>query len=346
MAFPGNSHRCFLVIALLVVSACASQDAGFPELTGDYLGQTLTGEEPELFAAGIVSTGMYVRDVAMTPDGDEFYFSVSVGNFNLIMQTKRVNGVWTKPEVAPFSTDPRYFSYEPHITPDGQRFLFLSTRPRDGGPMPDDQRGQWVNEDIWAMDRTEDGWSEPYNLGAPVNTEGAEFFPSVTNDGTLYFTRSSPGGESHIYRARMVDGQYGEPERLPEQVNSANAQYNAFIAADESYIIVPVAGREDSYGRTDYYIVFRNQGDKWSEPINMGELVNTPRNGEYSPFVSRDGKYFFFMSVRGQPWDEAPETLTSDYLWQVYGGPQNGSSDIYWMEAGIIEELRATARWE
>jgi hypothetical protein len=345
MSYRDSRFRV-LIAALAAVAACTSQDAEFPVLTGDYLGQTPPGNQPELFAPGIISTGMYVRDVAITPDGNEIYFSASVGNFNVIMQTRRVDGVWTRPEVAPFSADPSHFNYEPHITPDGQRLLFLSTRPPDGGLVADDERGRWVNEDIWAMDRTEDGWGEPYNLGPPVNTDGAEFYPAVTNDGTLYFTRSAPDGESYIYRARPVGDGYGEPERLPEQVNSSAAQYNAFIAADESYIIVPVAGREDSHGRTDYYIVFRNPDDEWSEPINMGELVNTPRNGEYSPFVSRDGKYFFFMSVRGQSWDEAPDTLTAEYLKRVYGGPQNGNSDIYWMDAGIIEELRATAVWE
>jgi hypothetical protein len=327
------------------LASCGPREPEFPRLTGDYLGQAPPGAEPQLFAPGIVSTGMYVRDIAMTPDGDELYYGLALGNFTVIMQTKRVDGAWTKPEVAPFSADPTHFSFEPHISPDGQRFFFLSTRPRDGSAMPDDQRGQWVNEDIWVMDRIADGWSDPYNLGPPVNTDSSEFFPSVTDDGTLYFTRSFTGGQSFIYRARWTGDGYAPPERLPAQVNSTSAQYNAFIAPDESYLIVPVFGREDSYGRTDYYVVFRNADDEWSEPINLGDRVNTPRNGEYSPFVSRDGEYFFFMSTRGSSWDAVPDTLTHDYLLSVFGAPQNGNADIYWMRAAFIDELRSAARW-
>ncbi|HSG82514.1 MAG TPA: hypothetical protein VLC48_09705 [Gemmatimonadota bacterium] len=334
-----------MVIISAVLASCGPREPDFPRLTGDYLGQTPPGEVPELFAPGIVSTGMYVRDIAMTPDGGELYYGVALGNFTVIMQAKRVGGVWTKPEVAPFAANPEHFSFEPHISPDGQRFFFLSNRPRDGGTMPDDQRGQWVNEDIWVMDRAQDGWSEPYNLGPPVNTDSSEFFPSVTNDGTLYFTRSFPDGRSFIYRARPTAAGFAPPQRLPVQVNSTNAQYNAFIAPDESYLIVPVFGREDSYGRTDYYIVFRNMNDEWSEPVNMGDRVNTPRNGEYSPFVSRDGKYFFFMSTRGSSWEGVPDALTHEYLWSVFSAPQNGNSDIYWVQAAFIEQLRSTARW-
>ncbi len=320
------------------------QGAEFPVLTGPYLGQQPPGAEPVLFAPGIVSTGMYTRDVAMTPDGREIYFGISVGGLSVIMQTKLEDGGWTKPEVAPFSANPDYMNLEPFISPDGQKFYFLSTRPRDGGPMPPEDIGQWVNQDIWVMDRTEDGWGEPYNLGPPVNSDDEEYFPSVTRDGTIYFTRTPAGTrESYVYRARLADGQYGEPERLGPEINSTATQFNAFIAPDESYLIVCVFGRADSKGGTDYYIVFRDEHDDWSRPINMGDEINTPRNGEFSPYISPDGEYFFFMSTRPRPREALPNKLTYDVLEEVYDGPQNGNPDIYWVSARFIEDLRNAA---
>ena len=345
--------RAFLfLIGFLVVGigACAYSDrAGdeeFPVLTGEYLGQTPPGATAELFAPGIVSTGMYTRDVAMMPDGSEIYFGVTFGGLTAILVTKSAGGRWTEPEVAPFSADPTFMNLEPHISPDGQKFYFLSNRPPDGSALADDEIGGWTHQDIWVMDRTEDGWGEPYNLGPPVNSDAPEFFPSVTSDGTMYFTRGVEGTQqSTIYRSRLVDGRYQEPERLGPQVNSTAAQFNAFIAPDESYIIVPVFGREDSRGGTDYYIVFRSEDDTWSEPINMGDEVNHPRGGEWSPYVSPDGKYFFFMSSRRPPPSALPESLTFDYLKEMYVTAPNGNSAIYWIDAGFIEELRATA-WE
>ena len=55
-----------LFITTSLVLACSPQvekdsarEAGFPTLTGDYLGQPLPGDTPEVFAPGIITTGMY-----------------------------------------------------------------------------------------------------------------------------------------------------------------------------------------------------------------------------------------------------------------------------------------------
>ncbi|UCD23716.1 MAG: PD40 domain-containing protein [Gemmatimonadota bacterium] len=332
--------------ASLMVWGCTPSSDGseFPELTGAYLGQTPPGNTPELFAPGIVSTGMYTRDIAMTPDGSELYFCVMESGFSVILRTKLVNDRWTEPEIVPFSADGAHQEIEPHITSDGSKMLFLSDRRPDGEVLAPEERGQWANQNIWVVDRVGDEWGEPYLLAEPVTSDSSEFFPSVTQDGTIYFTRSVPG-ESYIYRSRFVDGSYQEPERLPPQVNSTTQQYNAFIAPDESYIIVPVSGREDSHGGTDYYIVFRSEDDQWSEPINLGDRVNTADGREFSPYVSPDGKYFFFMAVRRTPWDQVPDTLTMDYVRDRYMSSENGQSDIYWVDAGFIEELRRQA-WD
>jgi hypothetical protein len=314
-------------------------EGGFPVLTGDYLGQALPGDIPEIFAPGIVTTGMYTRDVAMTPDGWELYFGVLLGSIAAIVQTHRgEDGVWSEPEVAPFSRDSRFFNLEPHITPDGNRLLFLSTRVED--PSPDELRN-WSNQNIWAVDRDEQGWGEPYDIGAPINSDDAEFFPSVTLDGTLYFTRGLNGGqESYIYRSRFVDGQYQEPERLGPGVNSTPNQFNAFIAPDESYLILCTGDRDDTMGGTDYYVTFRNEADQWSGPINLGALVNTPFAGEFSPYISPDGRFLFFMSIRPFPMETLPDTLTWEYLRGFRELPETGNAGIYWVDASFIEDLR------
>ncbi len=305
-------------------------------LSGPYLGQTLPGEAPELFAPGIVSTGMFTRDIAMTPDGDEIYFCVAIGGytFSTILYTKQMDGQWTPPEVAAHMENPDYMNFEPCISADGERFFFLSNRPDSA----DNSNG---DQDIWAMDRVDDGWSEPYNLGLPVNTDQAEFYPSVTADGTLYFTRQEKNSPIHnIYRSRRVEGKFSEPEKLPDKVNCGLNRYNAFIAQDESFIIVPAVGMPDTYGGTDYYIVFRNRKDQWSDPVNMGEQVNTRTSGEHSAYVTSDGKYLFFMSTRLMPAEEKPVKLTCKTLVSLYNQPQNGNSDIYWMKADFIRELK------
>ncbi|MBN2185303.1 MAG: PD40 domain-containing protein [Candidatus Krumholzibacteriota bacterium] len=342
---PGfASSRSALIAALitaLFMTSCENktvsrQDNPFPVLKGEYFGQIPPGSEPKVFAPGLISTGLFTRDIAMTPDGKEIYFTAVIGFYRItqILVTKNTGGVWTKPEVASFSGNPDYMDAEPAISPDGSKFLFLSTRPDSANGI------EAGNQNIWMMDRIGGSWGAPYTPGPPITTEAAEFFPSMTNDGTLYFTRNE-GRANYIFRSRIVDGIYTEPEKLPENINSTTQQYNAFISPDESYLIVPVAGHKDGLGGDDYFISFRNKDDIWSELINMGDKVNTPGGREHSPYVSPDGKYFFFMSERMKKAFEHPEGgMTRDLMLRMSGEPGGGTAGIYWVDASFIEELR------
>ena len=328
--------RIFLVLVsiIIIIFSCLNNkseiQSSFPDLSGQYLGQTPPSDTPELFAPGIISTPMYTRDITMTPDGNEIYFCISAFRYNLIFYTKQVNGKWTEPEPAPFITDPKYMFYEPHITNDGKKLMFLSNMPRE--------EGEEEIQDIWAVDRIDDGWSKPYNLGAPVNSSGSEFYPSTTRDGTMYFTRAEKGSRiNNIFRSKFVNGKYQEPEKLGREVNCGTNRYNAYIDPAERFIIVPATGMEDGIGGTDYYIVFRDENDKWSRPINLGEKINSVRGAEWSSYISPDGKYFFFMSSKTASINEKPSYRTFK---ELFNKPQNGNSDIYWVKSDFLFELK------
>jgi hypothetical protein len=310
-----------------------------PNMSGDYLGQEPPGDTPRLFAPGIVSTGLLDRDIAMLPDGSEIYFGAAAPGYAVssILVTRRLSdGRWTSPAVASFVAPYPARDLEAFVAPDGKRVYFVSDRPPEGA---DEPHG---NSDIWVADRVESGWGEPYNLGAPVNSAAQEYFPSVTLDGTIYFTRERKGERGNfIYRSRRVENAYGEPEKLPSQVNSGPAQFNAFIASDESYLILSVLGRPDAIGRSDYYICFRTPDDVWSDPINLGDKINVPEAQGYSPYVTPDGKYFFFMSTRASALGGlAGQRVTQKKMLELLAAPGTGSSDTYWVEASFIEALR------
>lgn len=308
----------------------------FPELSGPYLGQSLPDSVPQLFAPGVINTGMFTRDVAISPDGNEIYFCIAIGNYtySTILYMREVNGVWQPPAIVPFSGGPGIIDFEPALSPDGEQLFFLSTRPDGEEPAGD--------QDIWVVERDGNGWGEPKNLGEPVNTDGGEFFPSVTKEGTLYFTRNEKGSAlNQIYRSRWVDGAYQEPELLPSQVNCGTNRFNAFIDPGEQYIIVPAQGMKDTYDGVDYYIVFRNLEDKWSDPVNMGAAVNNDNARGWSPYVSPDGKAFFFMATRTREIER--EEWTYATLRHLFQSSNNGNADIYWMDTGLIKALKKQA---
>ena len=327
----------FYLILILFSIACSNQkeECKFSELKGEYLGQELPVDSAVLFAPGIVSTGMDDRDIVIYPDGSEIYFCRNISNFKFstIFYVKQIGEKWTKPKILEFATNPKFIYIEPHISPDGTKLYFASNMPAEGS--------EPGSMDIWVSDRLENGWGTPYSIGSPINTKTDQYFPSVTKSGTIYYTsEDSLTNEEFIYRSKLVDGVYQEPEKLPLNVNGGRARFNALISPDESFIIVPTFGLPESFGATDYYIVFRDENDNWSDPINMGDKVNSANGQEWSASLSPDGKYLFYMSAKIPDNIELPSQLTTTMFDELNNMPQNGKSDIYWINADFIKGIK------
>lgn len=304
-----------------------------PAISGDYLGQTAPGLIPELFAPGLVCTGLEQRDAAWAPDGREFFYSHG-GPRSAIVRWQRRDGRWRGPQIAGFSG--LFNDIEPAFGWDGSRLYFASNRPRDDGT---EMRPDY---DIWYVERQNDGWSAPTLAPEPVTSEHDEFYPSLTRDGVLYFTgqRENGFGAEDIWRAPPRNGGWGEPECLPAEVNSAGFEFNAFVAPDESYLLFTSWQRAEAYGGGDLYVAFRDPDGSWHEAVNLGPEVNTPAL-EYCPFVTADGRWLFF-SRKGaagnvHPTDR-PLDLAEFMAWT--DAPGNGQGDIYWVDAAVIDRLR------
>ena len=328
----------------LFTAGQAEASKTFPSVpSGPYFGQVPPGRMAVLFAPGIITTGLYERDVAISTKGDEIYFSVMFRAISTIMVTRLENSQWTEPEVASFAADPNYYHLEPCLSYDGRRIFFLTNRPRSGEP----PKAGWANQNIWAADRKDSGaWGAPYDLGAPINAEGGSYFPSVTQSGTLYFIRTKAlGKDGAVYRSRFAEGRFSEPERLPDSVNGYAVTFNAFIAPDESYLIAGVEGREDSTPpkKPNYYVFFRNRDGTWTSGHNLGPEINDPANTVHSPYVSPDGRYFFFASnaARGRI---TLQGMTLRQLIQLNSTSRNGNSDIYWVSIEVVEKLRPATK--
>ncbi len=260
---------------------------------------------PEVFAPGSIPTGEYETHPQFSPDGLTLYFLKSDGRFNFwtIVFSRFEGGRWTRPEVAPFSG--RYSDADPFITPDGTKLYFISNRPIDNKPKED--------LDIWVVEKTATGWGEPRNLGAPVNSAGNEWFPTLAADGTLYFGSDRPGGKGRtdLYRARLVDGRYAEPENLGDAVNSPQDEFEPLILPDGRTLIF-MAARSGGQGQGDLWTSTLRDGG-WTPARNLGPPINTPST-EIGPRLSPDGKYLFFASTRGFTDQPLEKRLTYDEL--------------------------------
>jgi Tol biopolymer transport system component len=332
--------RRILLTALLAVSAL--QPARPSNLTPQkpntaahpYASDTPVNE-PRVFAPGVVSTGDFESHLVFAPDGRTVYFLKDAPDFSFwtIVSSTFRKGRWSEPEVAPFSG--RYSDADPFVTPDGSHLYFISTRPLDPakGDAPKDL-------DIWVVERTPAGWGTPRNLGAPVNSKGAEWFPTVAANGTIYFGSDREGGRGRtdLYRARLVDGKYSEAENLGDPVNTQFNEFEPYIAPDESFLIFMGGGRAEGRGGFDLYVSYNREG-RWTKPENLGDKINSPAN-EYSPSISPDGKYFFWTSTRGFGAAPLERRLTYRELSAKLHAPGNGLGDIYQIDLGALNIRR------
>jgi len=279
----------------------------FPRLDGPYVGQKPPGLEAAIFAPGVVSTEKDELNSVFAPDGREFYFAVSTGRMQWkFMVMKQGREGWSRPQEASFSG--RWSDVDLFISPDGRKLYFSSNRPPSG-------QGEAKKDfDVWVAERSGDGWSEPVNLGAPVNSDTDEFYPAVDEKRTLYFQsqRDDNRGARDIYFAEIEEGRYGEVKNVGDGVNGPDFESDAYIAPDGGFLIFS-SSRPGGLGRGDLYISFLRNGS-WTPALNMGSAINTPQH-ENCPMLSPDGRFLFFTR----------------------------KGDIYWLDAAIIKEMKRKA---
>jgi Tol biopolymer transport system component len=294
-------------------------------LHGPFMGQPVPTDQPLLFAPDIISTRFKERDLTVSPDGKEIFFTTgdAKNSFHAILFVQETEEGWTEPAVAPFSG--RWNDLEPMFSPDGMRLYFSSKRPLDAG-------GSEKDWDIWFVDRTENGWGEAINPGLPVNTESDEYYPSVTRDGTLYLTskREPSRGSEDIIFFRKTQSGWANAENAGDSVNSVSFEFNAFIAPDESYLLFSSFGRPDGLGGGDLYICNRKADGSWTRARNLGPPINSNRL-DYCPFVSADGKFLFYTSEKMEPLNPGNTRLDLSTIRSRFDEVENGMGNVYWI---------------
>ena len=292
----------------------------------------IPSDTPELFGKEIISDAYGNRDMALAPDHKEFFYTIQYksGAFSAILFSKKIKGIWSKPEVAPFSG--QYNDLEPAYSPDGSRLYFVSNRPIDSSNRAKDY-------DIWYVEKaTGDRWSNPIRMDAPVNSSKNEFYPSITKSGSIYFTREMEGKDEDIVWCASHSGRYAEAVSLPDEINSKGAEFNAYVDPDETFVIFTAYKKTGNFGQGDLYISIKSQDGRWAPAKNLGHIIND-KGLTYCPYVSSDRKFFFFTSAR---WTSPPfnEKQNIASLKKKLESPKNGWDNIYWIDAKSILTLK------
>lgn len=325
-----NFIYLILIFLAMIFFSCTKQ-MNSVKITGDYLGESPT-DSAAVFAEGIISKKYNERDLTISPDGNEIYFSIKGPAVYSIITLKRINEIWSEPKVASFSGN--YSDLEPAISPDGSKLFFVSNRPIKDGAGPKDF-------DIWYSERTDSGWSVPINPGLPLNTEANEFYPSITKNGKVYFcvrNKMTIGGED-IFYSQFGNGKFSNPVNLDDPINTRRDEFNAFISPNDDYLIYTTTGYGDGEGGGDLWISFKDNNEIWSSPKNLGGKINSSFL-EFCPGISPDGKYLFFTSNRGNQNKFSEIKLKYQQIVKDLNSTLNGNHNIYWIKADFLENMK------
>ena len=189
----------------------------------------------------------------------------------------------------------KYDEYWPCLTADEEMVVFTRLLPKNENN-PNAFRNR--QEDLFFSTFDNNSWQKAINMGYPINTPDNEGAESITTDGKkMYFTvcnREGSVGKCDIYMSEKLGNGWSVPINVGEPLNSNLSEKQPFISSDGKTLYF-ASNRPGGKGNFDiWYSTCDDQG-KWSNPLNMGDSINTPED-EQSPFIHPDNHTFYFSS--------------------------------------------------
>jgi outer membrane protein OmpA-like peptidoglycan-associated protein/tetratricopeptide (TPR) repeat protein len=171
----------------------------------------------------------------------------------------------------------------------------------------------YLNCDLYTTSYTRSGrggndfkWTPLVNMGPKINTsDGWEAQPSLSADGKLLFfatLRKGSRDNDIYYSEKQADGTWGVAKPF-DVVNTAAKDKSPFFHQDGEtlyFVSTSTKARKGLGGLDIFYI--RKEGDKWTEPKNIGYPINSPQD-ELGLFVSTNGKVAYFSSAKDGDWN-------------------------------------------
>lgn len=286
---------------------------------------------PRLFASGVISGAADDLSPAFAPDGKTVYFTRGNASGSMIVESKLVNDQWTAATIAPFSGV--WNDLEPAMAPDGAFLVFASNRPAEAGGKPIDGKfngkvypAQGGN--LWRVNRTANGWSEPRRLPETINADTGTFSPSIAEDGSLYFMRPDRAtGRFHLFRAQYMNGAYQAP--VAAGIGDASTEdVDPAVAPDESFIVYST-NHPDRKDHKRLAIALRKNG-QWQTPVDLGDEVNE-QGGNIEARLGPDHVTLYFSTNTVPPVtyprtpEQARRSLSEAETWA------NGSENIWYV---------------
>ena len=142
---------------------------------------------------------------------------------------------------------------------------------------------------------------DSYNMGENINSSFAEYLPAISVNNKLFFiTRrleyeDGYSNEEFFISKRDNDGNWSGAFRLNAPINTSGNEGAISLSANGMLLVFTACERRNGYGDCDLY--FSYKFEDWSNPVNIGENINSKKSDK-QPSLSPDGKYLYFVSNR------------------------------------------------
>ena len=243
------------------------------------------------------------------------------------INTVKNNGKYKKENLGT-AVNSKYEEVMPLISADGKT-LYIDRKDH-----PQNVNGADENDDIWYSEFTDGKWANVKNIGKPLNNDGHNFVFSISPDnntmlvGNTYLPNGDVGSFGVSITNRTQDGW-----EIPTKLNIENYYNNAgnvsFSLSADGKVLLMAVGRDDSYGEHDVYVSFLKSDGSWSEPKNLGPIVNT-LGDEATPYLASDNVTLYY-STSGKPGYGSNDIFVTkrlDNSWTKWSEPLNLGPEV------------------
>ncbi len=203
-------------------------------------------------------------------------------------------------------------------------------------------------------------WSEPVNLGPPINTKYDDLAAVISRDGlTIYFTSTRPGSAGEdlwIAHRSAVDAEWQTPVNIGPIANSPFMDRLRSVS-DDGLVMLFQSNRPGGYGSNDIWATTRSTAKDdlgWEPPVNLGPVINTPANEIAANYLfGRDGldDELIFASARPNGFGAGDLYKSSILLGGGFGSPANiaelnseYNESCMWMRGDGLEIIFSSTR--
>ncbi len=137
-------------------------------------------------------------------------------------------------------------------------------------------------------------WSPPDDITEQLGGYDRFYSNSITGDGRLLVLFMDDGADGNLYFSQRTDTTWTRIKGAGKIINSIYWEAHGFITPDGETLYFS-SNRPHGEGELDIWLSARNDDGSWNDPVNLGNIINTPYN-EDTPFLDTENNALIFSS--------------------------------------------------